>query len=1031
MPPKKKPASARDLSAFRRLEEELRTSEARLRSVLDNVPDLILETDRDGLIRYANRLRPGYEPQALAGLRIGELVVQEERATVARTLERAWRTGRSADLEVQAPDQRGRITWWWARVAPVVREGVTTSLLVATREITKRKLAEQALRSAEQKLRELLDTISLLAVIVDAKGRVTYCNDHFLILTGWRQEDVLGAPWLERCVPPDTREIVAPLFQRMLRSASMPAHFEHAVLARDGARRLIAWSHTVLRTPEGGVAALASLGEDITDRRMAEEALRTSEEKFRALFAASMDAIALYDTETARILDANEAFVRLYGYSREELLALTALDLSDEPDDTRAAFQRLREPGPRPKVRRRGRRKDGTVFLADISDGVYEWRGRRVVWVIVRDVTEQVRAAEALRAAHEEMETTLRALPDLLFVLGVDRRITDFRAPHAELLYTTPDRFIGRTMAEVLPPDAAAVIDLAVDTADRTGSHYGAVYALDLPSGRRWFDLSIARRGEAGSPERSLVALVRDITAQHVAEDALRSSEAMNRGLVEGAGANIALFDPAGRVLLLNPSAAELLGGAPGDFTGRRVGEVATILDHKVIADRLDEVVRTGEPSQFEDPVRLPAGLRWFLSKWQPLLDPDGVLTGVLLIALDITDRKLAEERGRTLAEKLQQTQRLESLGVLAGGIAHDFNNLLSGILGNADLALLELPPGSPAQLLLEQVRQGARRAAELTRQMLAYSGRGRFVIETVQLPQVVTEMGKLLEVSISKKNVLRFEFADSLPAVDVDVAQFRQVVMNLIINASEAIGDRSGVIALRVGAADLDAARLSEYLLGEELAPGSYVTLEVADTGEGMTPEVKERIFEPFFSTKFAGRGLGLSATLGIVRGHRGGIHIRSAPGDGTTFLIVLPASTREALAAGSGTSKPLGWRGAGLILVVDDEESVRSTSRRMLERMGFEVLAAGGGREALVLLDAHAERVRAVLLDLTMPDLDGVQTCTQIQRQWPALPVVLTSGYSEQEVMPRFAERKPAAFLQKPYGYDTLLEAMRAVLG
>ena len=305
MPPRKTPKKPAKPSASPRgrasLEEELRHSEARLRSVLDNVPDLVLELDRQGVVRYANRARPGFESEDLAGTDVVGLVLPRERDGVRAALARAWESGRAVDLEFAAPDPQGHVTWWWARVAPQVRDGATERLLVAAHEVTKRKLAEQQQRSAEHRLQDLLDPLNLLAVVVRGDGRIAYCNDCFLVRTGWRRDELIGQPFLERCVPPDTRPIVAPILARAVHTASVPAHYEHAITTRDGARRLIAWSHTVLQGAEGRFAALASLGEDITDRRVTEAALRESEEKFRALFSASVDAIGLYDVETARV----------------------------------------------------------------------------------------------------------------------------------------------------------------------------------------------------------------------------------------------------------------------------------------------------------------------------------------------------------------------------------------------------------------------------------------------------------------------------------------------------------------------------------------------------------------------------------------------------------------------------------------------------------------------------------------------------------------------------------------------------------
>jgi PAS domain S-box-containing protein len=405
----------------------------------------------------------------------------------------------------------------------------------------------------------------------------------------------------------------------------------------------------------------------------------------------------------------------------------------------------------------------------------------------------------------------------------------------------------------------------------------------------------------------------------------------------------------------------------------------------------------------------------------------------LLLVAVtDITERKWAENKRLQLERQMQETQKLESLGVLAGGIAHDFNNLLTVILGNASLALDELPPHSSPRDCLEAIEHTALRAAELCRQMLAYSGKGRFVIESIQIGTLIGEMVSLLKASVSKKAILNLNLQEPLPTLRGDPSQIRQIVMNLVINASEAIGDHVGTITLSTGLMDRSSEYRAEDFLDEQLVENAYVWLEVADTGCGMDPETQRRIFEPFFTTKFTGRGLGLSAVLGIVRGHQGVLKVHSEPGKGTTFKVLFPAMPQDSKTTlpQQGEARPTAWKGAGTILLVDDEESVRITGNRMLERNGFRVLTAADGREALEIYRARRDEIALVLLDLTMPDLDGEETFHELRRIDPNVRVVMSSGYTESEIIPRFAGQPLAGFLQKPYSTTALMDCLRVPL-
>ena len=397
----------------------------------------------------------------------------------------------------------------------------------------------------------------------------------------------------------------------------------------------------------------------------------------------------------------------------------------------------------------------------------------------------------------------------------------------------------------------------------------------------------------------------------------------------------------------------------------------------------------------------------------------------------DVSARVEAERERQRLEAQMLQAQKLESLGVLAGGIAHDFNNLLMGVLGNADLAQMHLPPTGAATDKIERIRTSAQRAAELCRQMLAYSGKGRFVVGPVDLNEVVHEIGELLRASVAKHVTLVYSLAPSLSMVDADVAQLRQLLMNLVTNASEAIEGESGSVVVTTSESWCDRDCLQGMLLDESLPEGPYVSLEVADDGCGMDAETVERIFDPFFSTKFTGRGLGLAAVLGIVRGHRGAIRVDSEPGRGTTVTLRLPVSVpAEVPSTERLSSRPSESTGTVMVLVVDDEPAVRDVASSMLEALGFEVVTAEDGRTAVEYFRKHHDEIDCVLLDLTMPELDGEATFKQLCQVDQSVCVVLSSGHNENEAMARFSDAGLAGFIQKPYRLRALRDIMTEVL-
>jgi len=395
----------------------------------------------------------------------------------------------------------------------------------------------------------------------------------------------------------------------------------------------------------------------------------------------------------------------------------------------------------------------------------------------------------------------------------------------------------------------------------------------------------------------------------------------------------------------------------------------------------------------------------------------------------EMEERRQAEEERRKLEAQVQHAQRLESLGVLAGGIAHDFNNLLASIMGYASLASMDLPDGSRARKSLEQVLSAAKSAADLTQQMLAYSGRGAFVLEPVNITELIGGVARLLESTISKKAALRLVLDPRLPCVLADASQIRQVVMNLITNAAESLGDSPGMVTVTTGSIWAEHGELPAIAPGIILPAGNYVCLEVVDTGCGMDAETLTKIFDPFFTTKFTGRGLGLAAVLGIIRSHHGSIRVDSTPGRGTTFRVLFPVMDTPEAVEISEKEMAESWRGEGLVLVVDDQPAVRNLARMILERVGLTVLTADDGQQAVEVFSRRATDIHAVLLDLNMPGMDGREVFHHSTPLGPEIRVVLCSGYNEQEVATKLHGRKPSGFLRKPYHPSELVDRLRAI--
>ncbi len=491
---------------------------------------------------------------------------------------------------------------------------------------------------------------------------------------------------------------------------------------------------------------------------------------------------------------------------------------------------------------------------------------------------------------------------------------------------------------------------------------------------------------------------------------------------VEQTPEGIFISDHEGRIVYANPSVTDMSGIPSDRLIGRLAAEVRGGKKGDAVYDDILSCLNHEKPWHGDVEFVRPDGTRRVIERSIAPVTEDGAVRYHVCVDTDVTEQRQAQSR-------MEHTQRLESLGVLAGGIAHDFNNILTAVMGNAALGRMKLDDAHPAMAHLVRIEEASQRAADLCKQMLAYSGRGQFVVKPMNISHTVEKITKLLQVSIAKNTVLKLHLAENLPAVEADAAQLQQVIMNLVINASEAIGEKSGVISLSTGMMQADVTYLKGAYTAEDAGPGRYVFLEVADTGCGMDEMTRKKLFDPFFTTKFTGRGLGMSAVLGIVRGHHGAIRVYSEPGAGTTFKMLLPAS--EAKLGEQAESAALnGWRGVGTVLIVDDEETIRETAAVMLEDMGFGTLTAEDGIRGVEIYRAHQDKIVAVLLDMTMPKLDGKGCFRELRRINRNVRVILSSGYNEEDATHRFAGQGLTGFIQKPYAPEALRAKMKDTL-
>jgi len=1038
-----------DITDRRKAEEALRDSEGKLNAMLGSVPDHMSMMDRDLNILWANET---------ARMLFGDDIVGQKcyRVYHGRSepcepypcpMLTTFEAGRPHEHDTEVLDKMGTRRYFHctANVALRDRDGNPTAVIEISQDVTQQKLAEQELRQSQQKYYHLFHNLNDAAFLADVgSGELLDANKQAEVLLGRTPDEIIGMHQSE-LHPPGQAERYRAMFRRHI-AQGHAADFDADVCRKDGSIVPVRISASLLNV--GGRDCLLGLFHDLTERKQAEKELLLKTTLLEAQAETSLDGILAVDEEGRTILF-NKRFGEMWDIPQEVLEMRDDEQMLHDVQDRLAApegfLARVEYLYEHPEVESRDEieLRDGRVFdrySAGLMDTQRRYHGR--IWYF-RDITDSKRAEEKLRNSEQRFRGLAETTSDWVWEVDAEGVYT-YASPQVEaLLGYPPDEVVGKGRHDLVPPGEAervaaefrAILESQepFDKLENTALHKDGRTVVLETSGVPFFDADGGFRGFRG--------IDRDVTDRKQAEQALLANEAQLSNAMEIAKLGYWEYDVADDMFTFNDhfyrifrTTAEQVGGyrmSSAEYAKRFVHPD----DAAVVAEETRKAIETTDPHysrQLEHRIVYGDGkigyiaVRFFIVK-----DSQGNTIKTYGANQDITEWRRTEEKRVALEAKVQHAQKLESMGVLAGGIAHDFNNLLTGVIGNAGLALMDLPADLPARHSIEEINVAARRAAELANQMLAYSGGGQFVVEPVDLSDLVRELQHLLGSAVSKRVTLEFDLADDLLAVEGDATQLRQVVMNLVINASEAIGDGDGGVTVRTCLRDADTSYLADSHVDDGLSSGPYVCLEVADTGCGMDEETKARLFDPFFSTKFTGRGLGLAAVLGIVRGHGGAIRVESKPGKGSTFRVLLPSCDATALELAEPEVVPDGGlRGHGTVLVVDDEEAIRQVSKSALARSGFTVLTAEDGPQAIEAVRADPGRVQAVLLDLTMPHMDAEEVVRELRRLRKDLPIILSSGYSEDEAVRRFAAGDLAGFIQKPYDPATLIQTLWQIM-
>jgi two-component system, cell cycle sensor histidine kinase and response regulator CckA len=886
-------------------------------------------------------------------------------------------------------------------------------------EVSGRKQRDEFMLCGEDFAELIMDSLPGIFYLFDEGGKFERWNQNFQTVSGYSAEEISTMNPLDFFVGEDKPHI-AERIQKVFKNGNASAEAEF--VSKNGSRAPYHLTGRLLKI--GNKNYLAGMGVDLTDRNQIVAALRESEEKYRLLVENQSDLVVKVDPE-GRFLFVSPSYCEIFEKREEELLGENFMPLVHEDDQalTAEAMEDLYRPPYACYVEQRALTKDGWRWLAWADKAVLDKENKVTAIVGVgRDITERKAFEERIQKARREWENIFEAIGHPTLIMDEAHRLIHVNDAALRVTGRLEKELIGKRCYEIFHntdevpkncPLAKMLESGSLETVEMEMEALGGVFLVSCTP----------VFGDDGRIEK-VIHIATDISARKGAEEQLRKSEAKYRDLVNNTTDLFYRTDMEGRIVFISPSVYRLSGYTVEEATGIKMAEEVYVNPEERV-DFLAKIQKDGSVENFEAQLKRKDGSTWWASTNAHFFeDSKDNIKGVEGMARDITKQKRAEKEREDLEALLQHAQKMEAIGTLAGGVAHDFNNLLMSIQGRTSLMLMNKTSSHPDVGYLKDIEDNVESAAGLTRQLLGFAKGGKYEVRPTDLNELIKKQNRMFG-RARKEITIRGKYEKTLWPVEVDRGQIEQVLLNLYVNAWQAM-PTGGDLSIETQNVNLDGDDIKPY----QVQPGKYVQISVADTGVGMDRAIQERIFEPFFSTKAAGSGtgLGLASVYGIIKNHGGFIKVFSEKNHGTTFDLYLPVSKRKIVEK----TKPEGGKISGFetILFVDDEEMIIEVIEELFDRLGYKVLIAGSGKEAIEIYEKNKERIDMVVLDMIMPNMSGAQTYERLKDINPGVKVLLSSGYSIDGQATDILEGGCNGFIQKPFKMKELSQKLRDIL-